>query len=242
VEFGPGDKSGIPFVVRGRKRINAKPEYTGELSKATQQIHGLLEELTSTVESAERLTRIGEPERALRLVEEQRESLFNTVDTISRAVSVRRSSLDKLRTRTPLLVAVALGVVSVLAGAVAALTISATPPAQARLRQAERIADPATRMNAIYATYRDVAKSDPKSVAPGTALNHDVTTALTKTKADMQSDPTKAKLVDQAKTLIDAVSRGQTPPPPPTPTPPPTPAPLSSPGTSNTSGLPPLPR
>lgn len=218
-----------------RKNISAKPEFTGELSQATEKIHGLLEELTSTVESAEHLARIGEAERALRIVEEQRESLYTTVDTISRAVSVRRSRFEKLRTRTPILVAAALAGVSALAISVGALTAMNSPsPAQTRLAQAERITDPAARMNAIYATYRDAARSDPKSVAPGTALNKDVTKALTKTKTDMQSDPTKTQFVDQARTLIDAVSHGQTPPPPPAPSPPPPP------GGSTPSGLPPI--
>ncbi|HEV2686027.1 MAG TPA: hypothetical protein VGW79_05270, partial [Actinomycetota bacterium] len=130
-----------------RKHISAKPEHTGELSQATQKIHGLLEELTSTVESAERLTRIGEPERALRMVEEQRKSLYNTVDTISRAVSVKHSRFEKLRTRTPVLVAAALLAVSALAISVGAITaMHSETPAEARLQQAERIADPATRM------------------------------------------------------------------------------------------------
>ena len=222
-----------------RKDISAKPDHTGELSQATQKIHGLLEELTSTVESAERLTRAGEPERALRMVEEQRESLYNTVDTISRAVSIRRSRFEKLRRRTPVLVAAALTAVSALAISVGALTSTGSPtPAQTRLRQAERIADPAARMTAIYATYRDVAQDNPAAVAPGTALNHDVTKALTKTKTDMQSDPSKAQLVDQAKALIDAVSHGQTPPPPSTPPAPSQAPPPPSPPTPG--GLPPV--
>jgi hypothetical protein len=227
-----------------RKHISAKPEYTGELSQATQKIHGLLEELTSTVESAERLTRNGEPERALRLVEEQRESLYNTVDTISRAVSIKRSRFEKLRTRTPILVTAALLVVSALAISVGAITLmDKQSPAQARLQRAEQIADPAARLTAIYAAYRDVARTDPAAVAPGTALNHDVTKALTKTKTDMQSDPTKTQLVQQARELIDAVSRGQTPPPPSTPpTPQGTPTPPPPPGGSTPDGLPPLPK
>ena len=225
-----------------RKKISAKPEHTGELSQAPQKIHGLLEELTSTVESAERLTRSGDAERALRLVEEQRESLYNTVDTISRAVSVKRSRFEKLRTRTPVLVAAALLVVSALAISVGAITLmDKQSPAQARLQRAERIADPATRLTAIYAAYRDVARTDPAAVAPGTALNHDVTKALTKTKTDMQGDPTKTELVQQARDLIDAVSRGQTPPAPGTPPAPTgTPTPPPTPGGSSTNGLPPI--
>ena len=104
--------------------------------------------------------------------------------------------------------------------------------------QAERIADPASRLTAIYATYRDVARTNPAAVAPGTALNQDVTKALTKTKTDMQSDPSKAQLVDQAKTLIDAVLRGQTPPQPPTPPAPSQAPPPPSPPTPG--GLPPV--
>jgi len=225
-----------------RKHISAKPEYTGELSQATQKIHGLLEELTSTVESAERLTRIGEPERALRMVEAQRESLYNTVDSISRVVSIKRSRFDKLRTRTPILVAAALLVVSALAISVGAITLlDKQSPAQARLQRAERIADPAARLTAIYAAYRDVARTDPAAVAPGTALNHDVTKALTKTKTDMQGDPTKTQLVQQARDLIDAVSRGQTPPPPGTPpTPQGTPTPPPTPGGATPDGIPPV--
>lgn len=225
-----------------RKHISAKSEHTGELSQATQKIHGLLEELTSTVESAERLTRIGDPERALRMVEEQRESLYNTVDTISRAVGVKRSRFEKLRTRTPILVAAALLTVSALAISVGAITLmDKQTPAQARLQQAERIADPATRLTAIYATYRDVARTDPAAVAPGTAMNHEVTKALTKTKTDMQGDPTKAQLVQQARDLIDAVSRGQTPPPPtPPPAPTSTPTPPPPPGGTTPGGIPPI--
>ena len=221
-----------------RHKISANPEHTGELSRATQKIHGLLEELTATVESAERLTRIGEPERALRLVDAQRESLYDTVDTISRTVGTGSSRFEKLRTRTPILVAVALFVVSGLAISVAALTAMQAPTPASRLRQAERIADPAARMSAIYATYRDVARTDPAAVAPGTALNHDVTTALTKTKTDMQTDPTKAQLVQQARTLIAAVTSGQTPPPPPAPSG--TPSAPPAPGGSSPNGLPPV--
>ncbi|TML77930.1 MAG: hypothetical protein E6G04_08800 [Actinobacteria bacterium] len=65
-----------------------------------------------------------------------------------------------------------------------------------------------------------------------------MTKALTKTKTDMQSDPSKAQLVDQAKTLIDAVSRGQTPPQPPTPPAPSQAPPPPSPPTPG--GLPPV--
>jgi len=220
-----------------RDDISAKPEDTGGLSKATRKIEGLLEELTSTVESAEHLTRIGEPERALRLVEEQRESLYNTVDEISRSVSTRRPPFEKLRRRTPVLVAAALLAVSGLAISVGALTATNAPQrAQARLRQAERIADPATRLNAIYAAYRDVVQVSPAAVAPGTDLNRSVTKTLTKTKTDMQGNPSQAQLVNQAKTLIDAVSRGQTPPPPPAPSPSPPPAPTGS----GPGGLPPI--
>jgi hypothetical protein len=193
--------------------------------------------LTSTVESAEQLTRMGEPERALRLVDEQRESLYNTVDSISRNVSARRSHFEKLRTRTPILVAAALMTVSGLAISVAALTSPGAPQqAQTRLRQAERIADPATRLTAIDAAYREVVRTNPAAIAPGTDLNRDVTKTLTKTKTDAQKDPTQTQLVNQATTLIDAVSHGQTPPPPPAPTPPPPPG-----GSGGTDGLPPLP-
>lgn len=224
-----------------RKNISAKPENTGELSQATEKIHGLLEELTSTVESAERLTRIGEPERALRLVEEQRESLYDTVDTISRTVSVRRSRFEKLRTRTPILVAAALFAVSALAISVGAITAIHSQTPEARLHQAERITDPAARMTAIYATYRDVARANPAAVAPGTALNKDVTKALTKTKTDMQGDPSNQQLVDQAGALIDAVSHGQTPPPPATPpVPQGTPTPPPPPGGAAPNSLPPI--
>jgi hypothetical protein len=223
-----------------RDNISARPEQTGGLSKATRQIAGLLKELTSTVESAEQLTRMGEPERALRLVDEQRESLYNTVESISRNVSAKRSRFEKLRTRTPILVAAALMTVSGLAISVAALTsLGAPQQAQTRLRQAERIADPATRLTAIDAAYREVVRTNPAAVAPGTALNRDVTKALTKTKTDAQGDPTQTALVNQATALINAVSQGQTPSPPPTPapTPPPTPAP---PGGSVPGGLPPV--
>jgi hypothetical protein len=192
--------------------------------------------LTSTVESAEELTRMGEPERALRLVEEQRESLYNTVDSISRNVGARRSRFEKLRTRTPILVAAALLAVSGLAISVAAITSPGAPEqAQARLREAEHIADPASRFTAIDAVYRDVVRTNPAAVAPGTALNRDMTKALTKTKTDAQKNPSQTELVNQATTLIDAVSHGQTPPPPPAPTPPPPP------GGSTSDGLPPLP-
>jgi hypothetical protein len=106
-----------------------------------------------------------------------------------------------------------------------------------RLRQAERIADPATRLTAIDAAYREVVLTNPAAVAPGTDLNRDVTKTLTKTKTDAQGDPTQTELVTQATTLIDAVSNGQTPPPPPAPTPPPPPG-----GSGGTDGLlPPLP-
>ena len=233
-------KAGNPNgVARGRrKNINAEPEYTGGLSRATDQIHGLLEELTETVESAERLTRSGQPEHALRIVEEQRESLYNTVDSISRQVGTRRSRFEKLRTRTPALVAAALATVSALAISVGAITSPRAPsPAQQTLRRAESIADPATRMTAIYNAYRAVAQATPAAVAPGTSMNREVTKALTKTKTDMQSDPTKSALVDQAKTLIDAVSHGQTPPPAPSGAPSPPPAP----GGSAPVNLPPVP-
>ena len=217
--------------------ISAKPEYSGGLSKATHQIERLLKELTSTVESAEHLTRIGEPERALKLVEEQRESLYSTVDSISRNVSTRRSPFEKLRRRTPILVAAALLTVSGLAISVGALTSTGAPQAaQARLRQAERIVDPAMRLNAIYAAYRDVVRTNPTAVAPGTDLNRDVTKALTKTKTDAQKDPSQTALVNQATALIDAVSHGQTPPPPPAPAPTPPPPP----GGSTPSGVPPI--
>jgi hypothetical protein len=210
-------------VARGRRNnISAKPEYTGGLSKATEKIHGLLEELTETVESAEQLTRSGEPERALRLVEEQRESLMNTVESISHDVSAKRSRFEKLRTRTPILVAAALFAVSILAISVGAITAPHST-ATDRLHRAERISDPATRMTAIYNAYRDVARVEPARIAPGTALNREVTIALKKTKKDMQSDPTNTQLVDQVGSLIDAVASGQTPPPPPAPTPPPAP-------------------
>ena len=218
-----------------RDDISAKPEYSGGLSKATHQIARLLKELTSTVESAEHLARIGEPERALKLVEQQRESLYTTVDSISRHVSTRRSPFEKLRRRTPVLVAAALMTVSGLAISVAALTSPDAPQgAQARLRQAERIVDPATRLTAIYAAYRDVVRSNPTAVAPGTDLNRDVTKALTKTKTDAQKDPSQTELVNQTTALIDAVSHGQTPPPPPTPQPP------APPSGSAPGGLPPI--
>ena len=232
-------------MARGRRKsISAKPEHTGGLSRATRQIHGLLEELTETVESAERLARDGEAERAIRLVEEQRESLYNTVDSISRDVSTKPSRLEKLRTRAPILVAAALFAVSVLAISVGAITAPRTTPAQDRLRRAEGITDPATRMTAIYNAYRDVATTTPAMVAPGTPLNHEVTKALTKTKKDMQGDPGKTALVDQARALIDAVSSGQAPPPPP---PPPAPTPSApapsapAPPSGTGSDVPPLP-
>ena len=224
-----------------RKQISAKPEHTGELSQATEKIHGLLEELTSTVESAERLTRNGEPERALRMVEGQRESLYDAVDTIARTVSVKRARFEKLRTRTPILVAAALFAVSALAISVGAITaIHSQTPAEARLRRAEQISDPGARLTAIYATYRDTVRSNPAAVAPGTALNKDMTKALTKTKTDMQGDPSKEQLVEQAKVLIDAVSKGEAPPAPQTP-PPPTPpsgAPSGPPASVPPPGLP----
>jgi len=111
--FKAAKRAILTDVPRGRrKNISAKPEYTGGLSRATEQIHGLLDELTETVESAERLTRGGEPERALRLVEEQRESLYKTVDSISHEVGVKPSRFEKLRTRAPILVAAALFAVS----------------------------------------------------------------------------------------------------------------------------------
>ena len=233
-----GGEAGNPYgVARGRRKsISAKPEHKGGLSRATDQIHGLLEELTDTVESAERLTRRGQPERALNIVEEARESLYNTVDSISREVATKpRSRFEKLRNRTPILVAAALLTVSGMAIAVGAIT-SPHEPTPAQLRRAESIADPATRMTAIYNAYRAVARANPSAVAPGTAINREVTKALKKTKTDMQSDPTKTALVDQAGALIDAVSHGQVPPPPPAPTAPP------APGNTGTGGsLPPLP-
>ena len=154
---------------------------------------------------------------------------------------MKRSQFEKLRTRTPILVAAALFAVSAFAISVGAITAIHSQTPEARLHQAERIADPATRMSAIYATYRDVARANPAAVAPGTALNKDVTKALTKTKTDMQGDPSNQQLVDQAGALIDAVSRGQTPPPPATPpVPQGTPTPPPPPGGTTPGSVPPL--
>jgi hypothetical protein len=222
-------------------KISANQEDIGGLSDATQQIAGLLEELTTTVESAEHLTRIGQPEKALRIVEKQRESLFDTVDSISRTVSARGLPFQALRRRTPFLAAAALLAISGVAISVGALTPPAAPhAAQVHLRQAEQIEDPATRLNAIYNAYQEAVKTNPAAVAPGTEMNRDVKDALTKTTTDTQNDPQNQDVLTQAQTWIVAISNGEPlTPPSPAPSPTPTPTPSTPPAPSATPPPPP---
>ncbi|MGZ4210666.1 MAG: hypothetical protein ACXVQX_08730 [Actinomycetota bacterium] len=220
---------------RSEAKISPTPTPPGGLSQATEQIAGLLEELTTTVESAEQLTRMGEPEEALRLVEEQRVSLYSTVDEISRTVGAPRSSFRRIRTRTPLVAAASLLVVSGFAISVAALTGPSGPQqARAQLQRAERIEDPAVRLRAIYNTYKNLAASNPGAVAPGTELNTDIQRALTKTSSDAQGDPQQQQVLDQTAKWLQDISTGTglTPPSPaPSASPPPSPSPVPSPST-----------
>lgn len=61
----------------------------GGLSKAHLRIVRLLDDLDSTVESVEELSRSGQHEEALRLVEQQRAALFQMVESISRDVATQ---------------------------------------------------------------------------------------------------------------------------------------------------------
>jgi hypothetical protein len=210
--------------------ISAEKDHDGGLSKAQQHLAALLEELTATVESAEHLTRIGEPEEALRIVEQQRESLFDTVETISHQVGTKPPSrLSSLRRRVPLIAAAVAIAVSGIAISVGAMTSAHDlQAARIHLAQAEQIPNPVARLRAIYVVYNKTAIEHPEAVAAGTAINQDVKIAVTKTKNEMQDDPQNQSLVDQATVWINDVAAGQ-PMTPPAPSPSPAPTPTGTP-------------
>jgi hypothetical protein len=202
-----------------------------------------LEELTETVESADHLTRIGEPEEALRVVERQRARLFGTVETISRAISAPGKDGHPIRRNLVLLAAAITLALSGIGISLASLTTKTDDPAT-HLRRAAGISDPVQRLNALYDVYQSTARENPAAIAVGTKMNKQLKAAIAKNADDLQADPREHHLVDKAHEWVNDLTTGAPLTPPATPSTPTSPSPAPSPSTPQppstpkTSGVP----
>src|SRR5438552_3734895 len=135
--------------LRSRSPMSAQQIRPASLSRAQDRIQGLLDELNATVEAAEKLTRSGQAEEALAMVERQRVSLFHTVDEISLDVGVQEKR-GVLRRYAPVLIAAAMLSLSGIAASVAVIHSSdGLGHAKTQLAAAQQIQDPIIRLQEI---------------------------------------------------------------------------------------------
>lgn len=191
--------------------MSAEQAHPPGLSRARNRILALRGELDWTLDSAERLTRIGQPRLALKIVEEQQRALTDFVEAISADVrAIRPRRLAWMRKRAAALAAAATLVLVALAASivVAGSGRSGAGDVAARLRRAEQIGDPAARLRSLVAIYQ-AAKRTPG----GSALNGRLAEAAERTRDDLaNSRPRDPALVRAADELVSDTREDAQPP------------------------------
>lgn len=157
----------------------------GSLAGAHERIAGLLDELNQTVDLVERLTRLGEHEAALKLVEEQRNALYTAIEEVSHGVGRPARWRESLRRHATAGIAAAALLLSSLAVTVGVMRDgpSLVEQARAQLVEAETVADPVTRLRIIERVV-EITRALPAGSREKADLAADVLPALDKVKDD----------------------------------------------------------
>lgn len=132
--------------------MSAQQLQPASLASAQKRIESLRAELDWTVDSVERLERLGHHDLAVKLVDEQRRSLKNFIASVAQDVSpIRRRFNFRRRVLSFSLGALCL----VVAFASLGVAHDRTPlqDVSSRLARAERIADPAGRLRELVSIY-----------------------------------------------------------------------------------------
>lgn len=170
-------------------RENRRP---GSLASAQALIAALSEQLDVTLELTEHLTQTGRPDLALRLIHEQERALHRLPDQIAAGICGERPrARDHSRTRVAAVVAAfavgatALGIGSGGSGTAEARILS---DAVTQLDRAERIADPAARLERIARIYlrtRDL----PDEVIARSGFGEKLATEAERTRDQIEDNP-----------------------------------------------------
>jgi len=189
------------------------PKQRGGLADAHDRIAGLLDDLNETVDLVQRLTRVGNHEGAIRLVDEQRSALFAAIEEVSQDVArPQRWWESARRNATALVAAFALILSSV---AVAAGLRDATEPtliekANASIAEASEISDPAMRLQIIERVVQITRELPPS--AEKTKLASDLGPLLEDTKGKAEEEGNDELLVKVDELQREVEGTGSNPP------------------------------
>ena len=191
--------------------MRAVPSDPGSLAGAHERIAGLLDELNQTVDLVERLTRLGEHEAALRLVDEQRAALYSAIDEVSHGVGRPARWRGTLRRHATAGVAAAALLLSSLAVSVGLLNDgpSLIEQARAKLTEAQGVSDPVTRLRIIERVV-EITRALPADSQEKADLAKDVLPALDDLKKDAEDggdDGSQEDVVARADELAREVKK-----------------------------------
>lgn len=193
--------------------MKAVPSGSGGLASAHERIAVLLDELNETVELVDRLTRMGESESALRLVDEQRAALFAAMDQVSHAVAKPPRWREVVRRQATGVVAAAALLFASLAVAVSVLSDRPTlyEQAHARLSEAQQVRDPTVRLQIIERVV-EITRAMPAGSREKEIISADVLPALEDLAEGGDADePPSPTVIARARALADEVQRAQPP-------------------------------
>jgi hypothetical protein len=179
--------------------MSARQLRPASLANAQQRIENMRDELDWTVESVERLERIGRHDLALRLVDEQRSALDRFVSLVTAEVATPPRS--NRRRRVAILAAASVALV--LAFASIGIAKNQTSPIKAvnsRLVRAEAIADPVARLRELISIY-NTARTMPAAAALRTKVAEVARRTVDTVKHD--DDGNDADVLAQANGIVD---------------------------------------
>lgn len=193
--------------------MNPVPKQQGGLAGAHERITGLLDELNQTVDLVERLTRIGDHQGAIRLVEEQRAALYEAIDEVSHDVGRERRWWETTRRHATALVAALALILSSVAVAVG-IREGSQPTlieqANARIAQAQQALDPALRLQIVERVV-EIMRELPADTAEKTQIADDLE-PLVDVPEDAE-DKGDDELIVQAERLKKEIDEQRPPPP-----------------------------
>lgn len=193
------------------------PEEPVSLSRVQDRIADLLSDLNATVEDVQKLANLGDEQRALQILEQQRASMYELVDQISREVSTSTPTRWALLSRHMSAAAVAaLFAIGAVGMSISALNRpgDAVNDATVQLEKAAHIADPETRLQIIVKVYESTrALPASERQAIDSNLREQARNIIDEGGNDAD-DPT---VFDKAEEIAEDLSEGKPPPPPPAP-------------------------
>ena len=182
--------------------MSARQLQPASLANAQKRIDALREQLDWTVESVERLERMGHHDLAVKLVDEQRRSLRDFIGSVAQDVSPIRRRFN-FRRRIAAFSVAALTIVVTCASIGLAHDRSPLQDVRSRLHRAEAMSDPSGRLRELVSIYT-TARALPGSRAVRTQVAVATRHTIDDVKTDGDADPDL--LADADRVVRDATT------------------------------------